>query len=150
MQIIKDKQIIDDNWNYVADDAQLVPGNVSVSFARWQKDKADLLAHNGKVGVRLGAVDCVEDIAADLSTIDLIELAVVDFADGRLFSQAWYLRNRFAFLGEIRATGHFMPDQVFYLTRVGVNAFAPENNDYLPFVLSNLNDFTVKYQKSVN
>jgi uncharacterized protein (DUF934 family) len=43
-----------------------------------------------------------------------------------------------------------MPDQVFYLSRVGVNAFAPEKVEYLPFVLTNLNDFTVEYQNSIN
>ncbi|MEY3760501.1 MAG: hypothetical protein RIR39_1992, partial [Pseudomonadota bacterium] len=35
MQIIKDKQIVDDNWSYVADDADLKAGDISVSLARW-------------------------------------------------------------------------------------------------------------------
>jgi uncharacterized protein (DUF934 family) len=39
---------------------------------------------------------------------------------------------------------------VFYLSRVGVNAFNPEKVEDLPIVLSNLNDFTVKYQNSIN
>jgi uncharacterized protein (DUF934 family) len=40
-----------------------------------------------------------------------------------------------------------MPDQVFYLSRVGVNAFNPEKIEDLPAVLAHLNDFSVKYQK---
>ena len=150
MQIIKDKQIIDDTWSYVADDAELKAGNISVSLARWKQDKQQLLTHEGKLGVRIGPADAVDDIAPDLKVIQLIELDFPDFADGRLFSQAWLLRGRYNYQGELRATGHYMADQVFYLSRVGVNAFSPEKVDDLPVVLSHLNDFTVKYQSSIN
>jgi uncharacterized protein (DUF934 family) len=150
MQIIKDKQIIDDNWSYVAEDAELKAGNISVSLARWKQDKQQLLAHDGKLGVRIRPVESIDDIAPDLKDIQLIELDFPDFADGRLFSHAWLLRGRYHYQGEIRATGHYMPDQVFYLSRVGVNAFSPEKVEDLPVVLSHLNDFTVKYQNSIN
>jgi len=150
MQIIKDKQIIDDTWSYVADDAGLKAGNTSVSLARWKQEKQQLLAHDGKLGVRIGPADSVDDIAPDLKDIQLIELDFPDFADGRLFSHAWLLRGRYHYQGEIRATGHYMPDQVFYLARVGVNAFYPKKAEDLPVVLSHLHDFTVNYQNSIN
>ena len=149
MQIIKDKQIIDDSWSYVADDAELKKGDISVSLARWKKDKQQLLQYNEKIGVRIGPADAVEDIADDLKDIQLIELDFPAFADGRIFSHAWLLRGRYNYQGEIRATGHFMPDQVFYLSRVGVNAFSLEKIEDLPVALSTLNDFTVNYQKSI-
>ena len=150
MQIIKDKQIIDDTWNYVADDAELKAGNITVSIARWKQDKLQLLAHEGAHGVRIGPDDAVDDIAPDLKDIQLIELDFPDFADGRLFSHAWLLRSRYNYQGELRATGHYMADQVFYLSRVGINAFYPEKVEDLPVVLSHLNDFTVKYQNSIS
>jgi uncharacterized protein (DUF934 family) len=43
-----------------------------------------------------------------------------------------------------------MPDQVFYLSRVGINAFNLEKTEDLPVALSTLNDFTVTYQNSTN
>jgi uncharacterized protein (DUF934 family) len=150
MQIIKDKQIVDDTWSFVADDAKLKAGDISVSLARWKQDKQQLLTHAGKVGVRIGPADAMDDIAPDLANIQLIELDFPDFADGRLFSHAWLLRNRYNYQGELRATGHYMTDQVFYLSRVGVNAFNPEKVEDLQVVLSYLNDFTVKYQSSIN
>ncbi|MGR9012813.1 MAG: DUF934 domain-containing protein [Gammaproteobacteria bacterium] len=150
MQIIKDKQIIDDSWNYVADDAELVDGNICVSLARWKKDKQQLLKSNSKIGVRITPADSVEAIADDLKDIQLIELDFPVFTDGRIFSHAWMLRGRYNYQGEIRATGHFMPDQVFYLSRVGVNAFSLEKTEDLPVALSNLNDFSVNYQKSIH
>ena len=150
MQIVKDNQLIDNSWKYVADDAELVDGDITISLLRWEKDHQQLLAHEGKLGLRIAPNDSVDEMAANLKGIDLVELDFPDFADGRLFSHAWYLRSRFGYQGEIRATGHFMPDQVFYLSRVGVNSFAPEKVEYLPFVLTNLNDFTVEYQNSIN
>ena len=150
MQIIKDKHIVDDTWSYVADDAGLKAGDICVSLARWKQDKQQLVVHAGKVGVRIGPADTVDDIAPDLKNIQLIELDFPDFADGRLFSHAWLLRGRYNYQGEIRATGHYMTDQVFYLSRVGVNAFSPEKVEDLLVVLSHLNDFTVKYQNSIN
>lgn len=150
MQIIKDKQIINDTWSYVADDAELKDGDICVSLARWKQDKKQLLGSNRKVGVRIGPADSVEDIAADLNGLQLIELNFPAFADGRIFSHAWLLRGRYHYQGEIRATGQFMRDQVFYLSRVGVNAFSLANVEDIPAALASLNDFTVKYQKSIH
>jgi len=150
MQVIKDKQIVDNTWSYVADDVELKDGDISVSLARWKKDKQQLLKSNGKIGVRIGPADSVEDIASDLKDLQLIELDFPAFADGRIFSHAWLLRGRYNYQGEIRATGHFMRDQVFYLSRVGVNAFSLEKAEDLPVALATLNDFSVNYQKSIH
>jgi uncharacterized protein (DUF934 family) len=150
MQIVKDKRIIDDNWQHIADDELIPAGDVSVSLARWLKEKHLLIHHKGKLGVRLHPADTVAELAADVTRLELIELDFADFADGRSFSQAWLLRERFGYRAELRATGHYMPDQVFYLARVGVNAFNPEKFRDLPIILAKLNDFTVNYQRSIN
>lgn len=150
MQVIKDKQIIEDNWRFVADDAaEAGSSNIIVSLARWQKDKQQLLKSNSKLGVRISPSDSVADLAADLKDLQLIELDFPSFADGRLFSHAWLLRHRYNFQGEIRATGHYMSDQATHLSRVGVDAFKLENSEDLPVVLAKLNDFSVKYQQSI-
>jgi len=149
MQLIKNKTVTDDNWNFISDGAALVKGDICVSLARWQQIKPELLSHTGKLGVRIGPADSVAELADDLPKLDLIELDFPDFADGRLFSHAWLLRGRYGFKGELRATGHFMPDQVFYLSRVGIDAFKPADSAYLPKVLENLHDFTVNYQQSI-
>lgn len=150
MQLIKDQQIIDNTWQYIADTDELKSGDISVSFARWQADRQQLLAHDGKLGIRMSSADSVDELADDLDTLKLIELDFPDFADGRLFSQAWLLRGRYHYQGEIRAIGHYIPDQVFYLARVGVNAFSPKMAEELPDIINKLKDFTVNYQSSIN
>lgn len=146
MQIIKDKQVIANTWTYLPNDAELKDGDITVSTSCWLQKKEELLSHNGKVGVRITPESSIDDIVNDLPRIELIELDFPDFADGRLFSHAWLLRNRYQYQGEIRATGNYMSGQVFYLSRVGVNAFSVENNEDVPAALTALNDFTVKYQ----
>jgi uncharacterized protein (DUF934 family) len=150
MQLIKDQQIIENTWQYIADNDELKAGDISVSFARWQADKQQLLAHDGKLGIRMSTSDSADELANDLEKFQLIELDFPDFADGRLFSQAWLLRGRYHYQGEIRAIGHYIPDQVFYLARVGVNAFSPKVAEELPDVIKKLKDFTVNYQNSIN
>ncbi|MDO9162931.1 MAG: DUF934 domain-containing protein [Methylococcaceae bacterium] len=146
MELIKDKQVIDNTWTYLSNDTALKNGDITVSASRWLQDRAELLNHNGKVGVRITPESSIDEIVNDLPHIELIELDFPDFADGRLFSHAWLLRNRYQYQGEIRATGNYMSGQVFYLSRVGVNAFSVEKNEDLPAALTALNDFTVKYQ----
>lgn len=150
MQIIKDNQIANDSWDYCADDANFGDGDLTVSVARLKENGKALLNRMGKLGVRMTPNDSVAEIAEYLPNLSLIELYFPELADGQLFSHAWLLRNRYSYSGEIRATGHFLPDQVFYLSRVGVNSFNPEETEDLSATLAGLNDFSVKYQPSVN
>jgi len=149
-KIIKDNVIVDDNWTYISDEEDLAPGHISVSVARLKKDRELLLSRKEPIGIRIRPDDATEEIAADLSLLQLIELDFPALADGRLFSHAWLLRGRYHYGGEIRATGNYLPDQMFYLSRVGVNAFATNKPEELEMMLTCLNDFSVKYQSSIN
>ncbi len=148
MKIIKDKKIIEDSWLHIADEDEIVKGDITVSLSRWQKEATELASHEGNIGIRLAPSDTVEDVADDLQKISLIALEFPAFTDGRSFSQARLLRSRYGFDGEIRAIGSYMPDQVFYLSRVGVNSFQLENDKEINTALSTMNDFTVNYQAS--
>lgn len=149
MQLIKDQQIIEDNRQFISEDQPLpATGDITVSLTRWQQERDRLLKHPGKIGVRLIPADTTADIAGDLSNIALVEVDFPVYTDGRAFTHARLLRNRYHYRGEIRAVGQFMADQIFYLWRVGVNAFQLPNPQQLPIALKALNDFTVHYQIS--
>ena len=64
---------------------------------------------------------------ADPRTVNLEGVARVDlnfpkFTDGRAYSQAFLLRRRLGFTGEIRATGDVLIDQLVQLQRTGFDA----------------------------
>jgi uncharacterized protein (DUF934 family) len=143
MQIIKNNQLIENHWTFLEDDAPVVAGNICVSLNRWNAEKAELTKHAGNLGVRLSADDKVASLGADLGLFALVDLFISNFADGRSFTQAYLLRKRYGFQGEIRATGNYLADQAFQFARVGVNGFNPEN---LQQTHATLSDFTVFYQ----
>ena len=149
MQLIKDQQIIEDSRQFITDD-QPIPaqGEISVSLQRWLAERDQLLSFPSKVGVRLSPTDATADLTQDLDKIALVEVEFPVYTDGRAFSHARLLRSRYHYQGEIRAVGQFMADQVFYLSRVGVNAFQLPNPSELPVALNTLQDFTVNYQLS--
>ena len=151
MQIIKDRQLTENTWTYVADDAPVDhSSDIIVSLTRWLADKESLSQRTGKTGIRINPGDAVESVNADLGKISLIELNFPIFGDGRPFSHARLLRSRDGYTGEIRAVGDYLPDQVFYLSRVGVNAFEFANPDHLKSALAAMDSFSVRYQESTN
>ncbi len=151
MQIIKDKQLVDNHWTFVDDESDLSSsGDITVTLDRWESHKQQLAHRTGKTGIRLNPGDHTEELAGTLKDVELIELNFPVFTDGRPFSHARLLRSRLGYKGEIRAVGNFLPDQVFYLSRVGVNAFELENQEQIPLALSCMDDFSVRYQDSSN
>ena len=57
-----------------------------------------------------------------LDGIERIDLHFPKFTDGRAFSQAFLLRRRLGFTGEIRATGDVLIDQLLQMQRCGFDA----------------------------
>jgi len=148
MQVIKDWKIIQDHWVHLADEPITNDGFITVSIARWKTERSDLISRNGELGLRVTADDNLEEIADDLEHFQIIALDFPAFTDGRCFSYARLLRNRYQFSGEIRAIGAFIRDQIFFLSRVGVDSFEFKNPINLNEALKAAKDFTVCYQTS--
>ncbi len=131
MPILENGAPVADPWTEIADDAALpASGPVIVSLARWRAERETLATRADPVGVRLptGAFD--DAIAGDLGALALVVVELPKFRDGRAFTVARNLRERHGFKGEIRATGHIIPDQYAFLTRCGVTSVAvPEGAD---------------------
>ncbi|OQK16562.1 oxidoreductase [Methyloprofundus sedimenti] len=148
MQLIKDKQITQDNWVYIVDETPLKADYIIVSLVRWRQER-NQLSKIKHLGLRLEPDVELEEIANDLSHFQLIELYFPVFTDGRAFTHARLLRSRYGFTGDIRASGDFMRDQVFYLNRVGVTSFELNDQENAQQVIQSMHDFSVDYQESV-
>ncbi|RQW81962.1 MAG: DUF934 domain-containing protein [Methylococcus sp.] len=146
MTVIKIGQPAASAWQHLADDEQPGGGPFTVSLTRWLESGKTLSASGLHVGVRLAAADDPEALANDLATLSLIVLDMAAFTDGRPFSQARLLRDRYGYTGELRARGDFLRDQMFFLSRVGVDVFEfPEGTD-LQDRLKAFDEFSVTYQ----
>ena len=148
MQLIKDKQVIQDDWAYIIDETPLKADYIIVSLVRWQQER-DQLSRVKHLGLRLASDIDLEEIANDLSHFQLIELYFPVFTDGRAFTHTRLLRSRYGFTGDIRVSGDFMRDQVFYLNRVGVSSFELNDQDNAQQVIHSMDDFSVDSQESV-
>jgi uncharacterized protein (DUF934 family) len=90
----------------------------------------------------------LETIIADLPRYKTIEVTFDAFTDGRGYSTAKLLRDRFGFFGELRAIGDVTIDQLFYLARCGFDSFALRDDQDISLVKVSLKAFSTGYQKS--
>jgi uncharacterized protein (DUF934 family) len=81
------------------------------------------LAERAAETVQLGPDARLEELAPRLGEIGRVEIEFPKFRDGRGFTLARTLRERFGFTGDIRATGHFIPDQFAALVACGFTSF---------------------------
>ena len=115
----------EDPFTHVADDEDLPHGDVIVSLARFQSEGEGLLSEGRRVGVRLRAEDEVEALAYDLPRLAVVALEFPKYRDGRAYTNARLVRDRFGFTGQVRAVGDVLREQAMFMVRVGFDAFEP-------------------------
>ncbi len=157
-KMIRDGEIVDNNWQrfepgQLEEDDQSLPENqpVIVPMAYWQAHRDTLLEREAPVGVCLEPGEEPADLAADLPRLPLVAVHFPAFKDGRGYSYARELRTRYRFPGEVRAVGDVLQDQLFYMHRVGFNAFEVRADRDIEEALENgLRPFSVTYQGDVH
>jgi uncharacterized protein (DUF934 family) len=123
MPLIRNGAFADDTFVTVGDDTPLPANGTIVSLPRFRRERETLVARNAALGVRLKSAESPEELGEDVHRLSVIVLEFPAFRDGRAFSWARMLRTRLGFAGEIRAAGHFLYDQIAFMTRVGFDAF---------------------------
>jgi uncharacterized protein (DUF934 family) len=119
---------VEDVWITLADDAPApADGAVVVSLKRWLSQRDALLLRAAPVGVALEAGADAQAHLADLANRPLIALAFAKFADGRSFSYARLMRDRYGFKGELRAIGDVLIDEIPLMLRCGFDSFEVTN-----------------------
>ena len=124
MRLVKRGQIVEDRFVRVLDDAPMpddVP--VLVPAARFLADTDDFVNRESPTGVLWPNSRRVSELEPYLDRLALIGLVFPTFRDGRAYSQARQLRERYGFRGELRATGDVLRDQFLFLLRAGFDAF---------------------------
>jgi uncharacterized protein (DUF934 family) len=151
MPLIKDGKFVQDRFLFIPD-GQAFPddGGVMVTFDRFQSESAALLAHHRPVAVRLASSQNPEVLKDDLANIDAIALEFPIFRDGRAFSWARMLRERYGYKGEIRAVGHFLYDQLAFMMRVGFDAFDVRQDFRIEEFARAMGEMTYVYQPSTD
>lgn len=147
MSIIINRKLQTNQWSHLPDDAPLTAGDVTVSLSRRLGGADDFDGHDGRIGIRLQPGDNVEDVAPFVDGLALIAIEFDKFTEGRGYSQAYLLRERYGFEGELRAIGA-RRDHVMYMERCGINAFEPASPDTAEDLMQGFDEIDVRYQPS--
>lgn len=149
-KLIKNGQIVEDRWTVLpkAEDAShtVVPeGQVIVPLSVWIAQE-EALSQREDVAVWIDSDEEIETLAEKVQRFPLIAVNFPSFRDGRGYSTARLLRERYDYTGEIRAIGDVLQDQLFYMHRCGFNSFALREDRSPEKALAALRTFTESYQ----
>jgi uncharacterized protein (DUF934 family) len=151
-QLIRQRELVTDEWLYLSDGAVL-PGDPTselpaliVPLPRWMAEREHWRQWRGRLGVRIAPPDRIERLAPDLDRLSLVAIEFTAPSEGRGYSQARVLRDRYRFGGELRAVGYVKRDQLFFLARCGFDAFELSEGVDPAQAAAAFDDFTVAYQ----
>lgn len=151
MPLLKDGRIAEDAWIRIDDDAVLPEDRPAlISHARWEAETTLLQQRNAPLGIALPNNLDVLAFGAQAGRFGLIALSFPKFSDGRAYSQARLLRERFGFAGELRATGHVLRDQLLLMHRAGFDAFEIPRDDAVEQFAKALASLSVFYQPTAD
>ena len=120
--LIENGRIVSDGWRTLTlaeDDTphsvRLPVGPVLVPLSVWKARRAELIyreyEHGWPLGIWLAAEESAEAIEHDIDDFTVIAVDIDKFTDGKGFSTARLLRERYGYKGELRAIGDVPRDR---------------------------------------
>jgi uncharacterized protein (DUF934 family) len=151
MPLVRNGRIVADSFVKVLDDAPIADDTpVIVPAARLLADAGEFANRGGQTGVIWPNSRPIAELVPHLDCLALVALAFPTFRDGRAYSQARILRERYRFRGELRATGQVLRDQFLFLQRAGFDALeVQKESDALAFAEA-VSRFSVFYQPAAD
>jgi uncharacterized protein (DUF934 family) len=151
-QLIKDNQIISDTWTILTKEecSETIPaGNVLVPVKVWLANH-EALVNRQDIGIWFEGDDEPEKIGAKLTRFPVIAVNFPKFADGRGYSIARLIKERYQFTGELRAIGDVLRDQLYFLQRCGFNSFQVRADRIDESAIESFKDFSTVYQAAAD
>ena len=147
MPLVKSGRVVQDPFVRWLDAAPLPDeGAFLVPHTRLIAEGDALLDRTGPTGVIWPNNVKIADLAPYVDRLAVIALVFPVFKDGRAYSQARQLRERYAFHGELRATGQILRDQFLFMIRAGFDALEVVKNSDADAYAAVLKRYSVFYQ----
>jgi uncharacterized protein (DUF934 family) len=147
MRLVRNAQIVEDRFVRVEDGAPVPDGVPAIiPAARFLADHAELAERTAPTGVLWPNNRDIAELAPHFDRLALIALVFPAFKDGRAYSQARLIRERYGFHGELRATGDVLRDQFLFLLRAGFDAFEVKKDADAAVFAASVARYSVFYQ----
>jgi uncharacterized protein (DUF934 family) len=146
MPLIERGRIVADAWQAVADDEPLPADRPALISAERLLALPEDAGRTAPLGVIWPNARPVSELAPHLGRLALVALVFPTFRDGRAYSQARLLRERYGFRGTLRATGQVLRDQFRFLVRVGFDALEARKEADAHAFAQSLAAYSVDYQ----
>jgi uncharacterized protein (DUF934 family) len=149
------KIVSNDTWQLIADENEIASVNgesIILPLSLWQQRQsvAVLAGHElSATGISLSPDDDETLLLPWLGVLPLIAIQFPTFRDGRGYTQAYMLRARMGWLGELRAVGDVLRDQLSHMRQCGFDSFAVREDKSVEDALKGLRGLSVTYGRSV-
>lgn len=145
-RILRQHELVVDEWRHLGEDASDTDALI-IPFSELRANSASWREWRGRLGVRLAPADATEQLVDELPRLALVAVEFPNPGDGRGYSHARLLRQRYGFTGELRAVGNGVKqDQVFLLARSGFDSIELAPGENLEEALHALRRYSVAYQ----
>ena len=154
-KLINKNAVIDNPWTVIKastgpDILQVVLGkNFIVPLQLWKLYQEELNEYDGNIAVWLDSDENPEQITGELDSLPLISLNFPVFSDGRSYTNARELRQKYSFKGEVRAIGDVLRDQLYYMAQCGFDTFEIRHDQETELCLDAFKDFETCYQSTI-
>ena len=147
MPLLRAGRFVADDWHPLGDHESVpVGGKVIVPLARLLAETAAFESFAGELGLRIEPGQRIEQLEPWLGRLALVALSFPVFHDGRAFSSARMLRERYRFAGEVRAIGDVQIDRYQFMRQCGFDAFEiPEERAHHKWARAEI-EMTLTYQ----
>lgn len=151
MALVRDGKVVEDRFvDATGLDELPAEGALIVGLEQWQAQRDQLLARGEPVGLRLKSDQSPEAVAEDVGHFEVIALEFPRFRDGRAYSYARLLRERYGYGKELRAVGDVLLEQLFFMLRTGFDTFEIDSSDPVRAFQTAMADFSVWYQPTAD
>jgi phosphoadenosine phosphosulfate reductase len=128
LTLFKDGRFTSDPWRaWAEEDAPADVRYTHVPMSVFVEHRDAFLASPHPIGLQVNPGDNVEEVEGDLGRFSSIAINFPAFTDGRGYSSARLLRERFGYEGELRAVGDVLTDQIPFMRRCGIDALVVTN-----------------------
>ena len=154
-KLINKEAVIDNFWTVMKASTgleilQAVPGkNFIVPLHFWKLYREELNTYEGSIAVWIDSDEKPAQISDDLHSLNLIALNFPVFSDGRSYTNARELRQKYGYEGEIRAIGEVLRDQLYYMAQCGFDSFEIRHDQEADCCLDAFKDFKTGYQSTI-